>query len=1193
MINPFMEPQDQVTLSNPLPKRSTIGLLTANIHMGAGKILWPGVADAAEKLDINLFCFIGGILNHSNNYEYQRNIAYDLVDADRLDGLISWSSSIGGSMSSHEVIQFHQRYQPIPLLSLAQMEGYPVLALENYNGMRSAVIHLIEKHGFKRLAFLRGPEGHYLAQERYQAYREVLAEYEIPIDENLITPPLNWDAGTEAVRILLDERSLRPGVDFEGIVAVSDLLALDAARSLYARGYQIPRDAALVGFNDSREGRLFTPPLTSVALRFYDQGIRAVESLLARIEGKFIPQRTLLHSRMVVRQSCGCPSEQVTQAGWIDAEKQADRAQEILVAKMESAAQDWGKSSTWARQLIDVFLESMAAAPGQEGFLAALAGWLYQAAQEGNDLNPWQSVISILRQELLPQLDIQQHLRAENLFGQARVLISEVAQREQAQRQLQAERQAGMLREFGQAMIMTFYIEELANVLAERLPKMGIKSCFLSLFENPAAPLETSRLILAFTEKGRIPLAQKGVAFPSQKLVPEGMLPQDRRFSYIVEPLFFRDERIGFVLFEIGAREGSVYEVLRGHISSALEGALIFREAQEARIAAEKADWIKTRLLSNVSHELRTPLKIIIGHTKKTLQSPKPYGITPPAELVNDLRQIQTSAEHQLRVINDLLDLTRAEIDELDLYLEEVDVRALLEDAFRSMASYTVPENQVVWQLELPETLPSVRGDPVRLRQVILNLLSNASKFTDQGHITLGAEVSALNLHIWVEDTGEGIPAERQDLIFEPFSASESENNRRSGIGLGLSIARRLVGLHGGSMQVNSEEGKGSTFHIYLPAPIHSTVSETVTDVEQLSLLLISNSEQPPAEVAVFCQRLNLEIQRLAGYEDLETSLEGRKPAALAWDLSNANADNWSIVRRIRNHPYLCSVPILLYEQGQDHESTEGVGLTNFLLKSNDEQVFMDVVRASYQSGTKGTILVVDDNPQERSTHVAILQKAFAEHPIRMAEDGKSALEIMASEVPSLVVLDLLMPGLNGFDVLDQMREDARLKHVPVVILSSKLLTLDDVQRLERHKQVTFQSKGILSESEMVEAFNRALFGTDSLPPQTSTLARRAVAYLQQNYANPLSRWEIAEAIGVSEDYLTRVFNKELGLSPWDYLNRYRIHQAKKLLQNSSESIRSIARKVGYKDQSYFSRVFHKITGAAPNAYRLGPGQNA
>jgi AraC-like DNA-binding protein len=182
-----------------------------------------------------------------------------------------------------------------------------------------------------------------------------------------------------------------------------------------------------------------------------------------------------------------------------------------------------------------------------------------------------------------------------------------------------------------------------------------------------------------------------------------------------------------------------------------------------------------------------------------------------------------------------------------------------------------------------------------------------------------------------------------------------------------------------------------------------------------------------------------------------------------------------------------------------------------------------------------------------------------------------------------------MMPELDGFNVLDRMRADERTRRVPVVILSGRQLTLEDVQRLERHPSVLLRSKGVQSEEEIIAALHRSLFGMEGVPPQTSALAKRAVAYLHQHHALPLKRWEIAEGVGVSEDYLSRVFGRELGISPWEYLNRYRIEKAKDLLRSTYESVALIGSKVGFPDPAYFSRVFHRIAGMAPSAYRDHP----
>lgn len=1164
--------------------RPTIGFLTANIHMGAARVLWPGVLDAAQAGDANLICYPGGRLFTSENFESERNVLYDLVDTSRLNGLVSWTSALAGAATPQEVIDFHQRYQPLPIVSLASPLGRgSLVSIDGYYGMRALIFHLVDVHHYRRVALIRGPEGHPYALERYHAYLDALKRRGLTPDPALITPYASWEKGAEAMRVLLDERQLKPGVDFQAVVAVSDLLAIGALSMMAERGIRVPADVAVAGFNDIEEGRLVSPPLTSVSLPFYDQGRQSVEVLLAKLAGQTVPGQVTLDSRLLVRQSCGCPSRSVELAGAEPAARETgdlklalDRAREQLVEQITRATSNGQVATTWAGQLIDTFRSKLGAVPGDE-FLSTLDSMLQQGVLYGDETAAWQGVISVLRRELLPTLDHRAHLRAEDLFGQARVVIGEAVQRAQISRQLQAERQTQVLRDIGQALITAFDVDRLAGVLADRLPELGIESCYLALYENPGESLEWSRLVLAFAGGDRIDLGAIGRRFPARQLVPPRLLP-DRRYSLLVEPLHFQADPIGFVVFEVGPRDGDLYEVLRGHISSALKGALLFRQAHEARLAAERADRVKTRLLANVSHELRTPLNIIIGHTQRLLTSP-------PPGLAKDLERIQHSAEHQLRIINDLLDLSRAEIDALDLYPVLLEPKALIEEAFAALARDAAGADEVVWRLELPDRLPVIEADPVRLRQILLNLLGNAAKFTTRGQITLGAEAAPPYLHIRVADTGIGIPAELRERIYEPFFTMERTDRQAGGIGLGLSITRHLVALHKCMLALDSQPGQGSTFHLYLPLPGDQSVF--LAQPAGSMLWLISNAATLPPEIVNFSQRQGLTIQRLGPQDDLETMLAGGLPAAVAWDMTGAVPGDWQLIRRLHNHPQLNQAPFILYQQETAGDAVSG--LTSLVVKPASSRALWEAIRPTVPQEPTGSVLIVDDSPEARQLAHEAVSKGLPGYTIRAAEDGTAGLAAMLADPPNLVILDLMMPGLDGFEVLDQMRSDDRTRQVPVVILSGRQLSLNDIQRLEQHAAVTLQSKGILSEEEIIASLHRSLFGEDTLPPQTSALAKRAIAYLHQNYARPLARWEIAEGIGVSEDYLSRVFNRELGISPWDYLNRYRICQARELLRLTHDSISRISRRVGFSDPAYFSRVFHRITGMSPRAYREQP----
>jgi signal transduction histidine kinase/AraC-like DNA-binding protein/DNA-binding response OmpR family regulator len=1175
-------------------ERITIGFLSAYIDVDVSRRLWRGVVDAATRHNINVVCFPGGDLRAPTEFEAQRNVIYELVDPAYLDGLISWSSTITGSLDPDDIRAFHERYRPLPMVCLTQpVPGFPTLSVDSYQGMRAAIVHLIEVHGCHRLAFIRGPADHYYAQERYRAYCDVLAAYNIPFIPELVTPHLGWqvESGANAIRFLLDKHALKPGADIQAVVAISDLLAFGALQELQARGIQVPRDLAVVGFNDTREGRFATPPLTSVAMPFNEQGSRALDTVLALCRGEEVPAFVTLQSRLAVRQSCGCPSRAVLHAAE-PVEKHRGRTpvafsdrRDTILDEMAQATNVSGINAIELGQIFDAFQTDDSGNPSGR-FLEALEGALEQVANRDEDLAAWQDTVSALRRGVLPSLDAQAWQQAEALLGQARVLIGEIAQRVQAYRQLQADRHLAILRDIGQALITAFDIGTLTDVLAEHLPRLGIASCYLALYEQPDAPLKARRLILAYTEQGRLALEPGGRRCPLPELAPAELLPRGRRFSMVVEPLFFREEQIGYALFEIGPRDPGVYEVLRGHISSALKGAQLIGEVHQARLAAEKADRIKTRLLENVSHELRTPLHIILDRTRTALDESGPYGTVVPQDLRNDIEHIQHSAEHQLRLINDLLDLSRAEIDALDLYLELLDPRPLLEETFHSLAS-SAASLTVRWELDLPERLPWLRADAVRLRQILLNLLSNARKYTESGQITLGAAAMSDQLHIWVEDTGIGIPSNLRERIFEPFvTAERSASGHHGGIGLGLAITHRLVALHHGTLTVEAHPSGGSTFHIHLPQSKIADQPAAVPAHVQQVLLVISTSTAPADEIVAYSRRQGLAIHRLQTADDLESALASVQPAALAWDLLGATPKDWLIVRRIRQRPNCSQLPFIVYGHGQADDAAFDVGLTSFVAKPSSAQTLLDTLSATRPAQPSGAILIVDDDPSVRELHHDIVAQALPRYSIRMVSSGAEALTLMADEAPSLVLLDLVMPEMEGTDVLDRMRADPRLRQVPVIVLSNKLLTLEDIKRLEQHAHVTLQSKGILSEGETIALLQRVLAGADVLSTQTSALVKRAAAYVHQNYTRPIARWELAQEVGASEDYLSRVFNRELGLSPWEYLNRYRIYQAKDLLRRTNDSINSIAQQVGFHDQKYFSRVFRNLTGSGPKEFR-------
>jgi PAS domain S-box-containing protein len=624
--------------------RPTIGLLSDRLVNEYGYNMWAGVADAAREHGVNLLYFTGSRLNVGDPF----NTVFELVDPEVVDGLVIWSALLGHQVGPEATYAFCERYRPLPMVSIGLvMEGIPSLMVDNYGGMRDVVAHLIEKHGYRRIAYLSGPEANQEAQDRYRGYVDALTEHGISLDPNLVVGENEaWQLGavheyeayTRSMRgelavsqmdlyqayahTLLARRTVRH-VNFDAVVSHDDYRALRVLEILQAQGVRVPRDVAMAGFDDIASAQYAAPSLTTVQQPLYDLGRQATEMLLAILRGEKFPAQTSLPMKVMVRESCGCLNSQVAQATAPEQRRAGPAAdktvraalakrREHVISEIIQAVESPAKTTVQdgAGQLVDAFIAEMSGA-SSGAFLAALDDILrglieaYDAAliDPGRDLTAWQDAISALRREALPYLTGNEKalLQAENLWQQARVVIGDLAERVRASRALQADLQMQALREVGQALTTSFDLDKVTDVVSARLPPLGIPRCYLSLYENPEAPSGWSRLILAYDENGRTELEAGGRRFRSLQLVPEEIaLSQAQPYCIVVEPLF-QEMAMGFVLFEVGARRGIVYEELRARISSALRGALLLRERRRVEADLERRA-LQLRLAAAVSH---------------------------------------------------------------------------------------------------------------------------------------------------------------------------------------------------------------------------------------------------------------------------------------------------------------------------------------------------------------------------------------------------------------------------------------------------------------------------------------------------------------------------------------------------------------------------------------------------------------
>jgi DNA-binding LacI/PurR family transcriptional regulator len=602
--------------------RPTIGFLVHQLTEAHGSALWSGIMDAARVHDANLICFQGNQLENPHGFIAQGNMIYQLVSAENVDGLVFSSSTIAMFVSSDVLQRFADKYRPLPRVSLGlPLKGIPSLTVENYQGMREVVAHLIEAHGCRRIAFISGPQEHPESGPRYQAYADALAEHDLPLDPTLVSPPTEWSEtwGREAVGVLLDERGLQPGVGFDALAASNDETALGALIELQARGFHVPEDVAVTGFDGFERGEYSTPPLTSVRQPVREQAYQAVEMVLAQLRGENVPHQTNMPTKLVIRRSCGCADPMVTQAaaGPIAQPQRKTAPGDTLPAILEAHNDQIhtemikaagtafaGLDPAWTRQLLAAFSDDVMG-KSSNAFGLALDKAIRQTVLMNREVKTWQSVLSAHRRVVLPHLSDREHLyRAEDLWQQARVIVAEATYRFRAYRESLANRQAEILRQIGETMITTFDLTESIEALTTGLPVLGIPGCYLALYDFPEHPEKWANLIFAYNETGQVTIPRGGLRFPSPRLMPPNLRPAHKLLSAVIAPLYFREQQLGFVFFEAGPSDGTIYESLRGQISSMLQGALLMQQVQQH---TAQLDTIVTETLAT-SEEMRVTI---------------------------------------------------------------------------------------------------------------------------------------------------------------------------------------------------------------------------------------------------------------------------------------------------------------------------------------------------------------------------------------------------------------------------------------------------------------------------------------------------------------------------------------------------------------------------------------------------------
>jgi signal transduction histidine kinase len=798
--------------------------------------------------------FAGGILLDPGYDE----VLYELPGPGNCDGVLCVSGVLAQRLGRARYEEFLARYEPLPIVSVAvAVDAGPCVAVDDEGGMYGAVSHLIEQHGRRRIAFIRGPESSSEAERRLRAYRAALDNHAIGYDPELdVQGDFGGVSGAAAVEKLL----ARGRGNLDAVAAANDTMAAGAVRALGARGIHVPREICVVGFDDSENARFALPSLTTVRQPLHRLGWTAAQTLLEHKEHSLGTREIVLPQKLVVRDSCGCYQDGVPVGPGPSIAPPpfggGGRAQSAgpLIASIRDVLEVAGVASRGLPERLLGALESDCGGASGDALLTTLREVLEMVPPF--EATPWElrPIVAMLRRWVLPRLsdDIVARMGAETVLSDAVSLIGASARRAEAHRRFVSESRARSLSQVARGISGTAEMGELENELGPAMHRLHVQSCNVVLYDDPSRPLEGAKLVVRTEPSGIVRLPPQGAPFDPRKLLPSGYALEHGTGLVTVLPLSYTGRRVGFVTMEIGRDELSLATELANHIGSAL--ARIAREREVARLETaerERSDELVRaardledneqrllvsekmaalgRLTAGMAQEMSLPLEAVresfvelsqlAARYETLLDAPSftPSSHEPVAEGMDVCVGRATEAAERVTgfvqgIKLQTRDLSQKEFTQFDAVPVIRDTLLLLNHGSRAACC----------ELRIEPRRPSVEifGSPGRLAQVVTNLVANAidaSRPKGGGPVTVRVASDETGVVIEVEDQGIGIAPEDVSRVFDPLFTTKPFGQ---GTGLGLSIVHNIVvGDLKGSIDVKSEVGQGTTVVVRLPAP--------------------------------------------------------------------------------------------------------------------------------------------------------------------------------------------------------------------------------------------------------------------------------------------------------------------------------------------------------------------------------------
>jgi signal transduction histidine kinase len=832
------------------------------------------------------------------------------------DGLIIVADGLSAEQTNYLAELVAARH---PIVFAGFPGSSPSVVVDNAGGIRQAVDHL-RFHGHTRIAFIAGYE-HQPGDSRvrFQAYLEALHDNGQAFDPRLVA---YGQSGANSGRRAM-QQILARGVPFTAVLAHNDSSGMGAIEALREAGLRIPEDVAVIGFDDVLEARALTPPLTTIHHPTFTLGGQAVRTMIDIIAGQSPdPPIVQIPTRLVIRRSCGCRPGVDAEIGDIKApklptsESKAELARTMANATLLEVQASAFEVEVACQNLIKSFTTSLCSRDGTP-FIDALIGVLRDAEARGEDAYAWQSTLSTLRRglsELLPATpDLSAYSFVDELLDQARQVVGERVRRQTTHAFIRSMDAAEVLGLMTAELLAALDEAQISTILAEYLPRIGVRHMLVARFEPEDDDLVAqSTLLLSYG------LAQgaAGQRFMTRQFPPPGIYRSDTSFQLALLPLAGQKEVQGFVAFDAANLEPCA--VIARNLAAALRSGHLYAAANEARHRAEEANRLKSRFLSMISHDLRTLLNLIIGLSEMVLREQQQIAAQPDT-MAQDIKQISMNAQHLGQLIGDVLDLASSEAGQLRLLREPLNLAEVLR-VVALTGEQMAREKGLTWQVHMPPAGPWVLGDRTRLRQIVLNLISNAVKFTARGSVTLEVTVEDDQVMVAISDTGLGVPTAEQSCIFDEFQRGERTfAHGYDGLGLGLAICKQLVELHGGAIGVRSsgEEGSGATFFFTLPTMpeiLAAPELQAAAPVGEQTIAFLTESTKvgSPLESYLAEHGWHTQLCRVDVEPDWLQRLLAAPPGMILLDAQLALAQGWQILAALERHPTTEQIPLVI-----------------------------------------------------------------------------------------------------------------------------------------------------------------------------------------------------------------------------------------------------------------------------------------